>query len=138
MITKLASALALGLFLTASAHAADAISEKDFQKLMKEVGDAAKRFKSSVEGKNAEQLGKDAALVNANYTKMAAFWKARKVEDAEKWSHESATAAGTLAASAKAANWDKAKQDAQGVMKNCKSCHDAHRVKLDDGSYQIK
>lgn len=137
MIKRIASALILGLCLAGSVQAAETMDEKEFQKLMKEIGDTTKRFRPGIEGKDTAQVSKDAARLSEINTKMAAFWKARKAEDAEKWSHETAAAATALAASAKAGNWEKAQKDAQGVMR-CKACHDAHREKLEDGSYRIK
>ena len=125
-------------FLGRTVRAADALDEKAFQKLMKEVGDTSKRFKKNQDEKNGAQMTKDAARLAEVYKQTAGFWKNRKVNDAEKWSQEAEAAATATASAAKAEDWDKVKTHLQGLMKNCKSCHDAHREKLDDGSYRIK
>ena len=117
---------------------AESLDDAAFKKLMKEVGGAAKRFKGGVESKDGAQVSKDAARVSEIYKQMAPFWKERKSDKGVKWSDESSIAAAALADSAKKGEWDTVKINMQGVMKNCKACHDAHREKLDDGGYRIK
>ena len=126
------------VFLGRTVRAADALDEKAFQKLMKEVGDTSKRFKKNQDEKNGAQMTKDAARLAEIYQQSTGFWKNRKVNDAEKWSAESSETAKAAAGAAKAEDWDKVKTHVQSLMKNCKSCHDAHREKLDDGSSRIK
>jgi cytochrome c556 len=125
-------------FSVAVVRAADAIDEKQFQKHMKSVGKAAKEFKGNFEGKKAEAIEKDATTVAEAYKAMATLFKARNADDAVKLSEDSATAATATAAAAKAGEWDKVKSSWATVSQNCKSCHDKHRQKLDDGSYKIK
>jgi hypothetical protein len=129
---------ALLAFSIAAICAADAIDEKQFQKHMKVVGKASRDFKGNFESKNAAAVEKDAAAVADSYKAMASFFKARKTDDAVKWAGDSATAASATAAAAKAGDWDQVKSHWGAVGKNCKSCHDKYREKLDDGSYRIK
>lgn len=117
---------------------AEPLNDEGFQKLMKEVGSATKRFKNQIQNKDSAGLSKDATRVAEIYKQMAPFWVARKADDAAKWSEESAASATLLAAAARNSEWDKVKTGSQGVMKNCKACHDAHREKLPDGSSRIK
>jgi cytochrome c556 len=117
---------------------ADTLNDESFQKLMKEVGTATKRFKNEMVAKDATGLTKDATRIADIYKQMAPFWTARKAEDAAKWSQESSAAAMALAADAKKGDWAAVKTGTQGVFKNCKSCHDTYREKLPDGSYKIK
>jgi cytochrome c556 len=138
MDKKFLLGLVLVCFASLSVRAADGLDEKQFQKLMKEVGKVAKEFKTNLEAKNADALIKDSSRVGEIYGQMSGFWKSRSAEDAAKWSTESSTAAAATASAAKAQDWDKTKQHWNAVMKNCKSCHDARREKLDDGSYRIK
>ena len=102
------------------------------------VGKAAKDFKANFDAKNAAAIEKDAATAAAAYEAMSAFWKARKAAHATEWSDASAKAATATAAAAKAGDWNKVKTEWGIVGANCKKCHEAHREKLDDGSYKIK
>ena len=139
MNSKLILPLVILLFAHASPIlAADALDEKGFQKLMKEAGDIAKRFKGNQEQKNGAELAKDTGRLAEIYKATTPFWKNRKVDDAAKWSGESETSARAAAVAAKAGDWDKVKTDLGATMKNCKNCHEAHREKLDDGTYRIK
>ena len=125
-------------FLSQSLSAAEKLDDKGFEKLMKEVGKTQKGFKKNQDEKNSAAMAKDATRLAEIYTEVAGFWKARKVSDATKWSEESATSANAAATAAKAGEWDKVQGHIQSLMKNCKSCHEAHREKLDDGSSRIK
>jgi len=135
----LRSILSLGLVVALPLVAgAETLDEKKFQKLMKEVGDANKRFRAAIESQDSAQVSKDAARVSEIYKEMTGFWQQRKSEKAVKWADDSASAAALAATAAKAKDWDKVKLHLQDVTKNCKACHDVHREKLEDGSYRIK
>jgi cytochrome c556 len=138
MKSKILLALALSVFSLATVRAADAIDEAAFKKHMKAVGKTTKAFKANFESKNAAAIEKDGAATAEAYKAMAAFFKARKNDDAAKWSDDSAAGAAGAAVAAKAGDWDKVKSQWGAVGKNCKSCHDKYREKLDDGSYKIK
>jgi len=138
MKIKLLSAFALVAFSFTAVRAAEAMDEKQFQKLMKEVGNVAKQFKDHSAAKNAAVVAKDSARTAEIYKQMAAFWKARMTDEAAKLSEQSAAAAGATAMAAKAGDWNKVKSSWGVVVQNCKSCHEKFREKLDDGSYKIK
>lgn len=138
MNTKILLALTLSVLSLATVHAADVVDEKGFQKHMKSVGQANKNFKGNFESKNAAAVEKDGAATAEAYKAMASFFKARKNDDAVKWSDDSAAGAAGAAVAAKAGDWDKVKSQWGAVGKNCKACHDKYREKLDDGSYKIK
>jgi cytochrome c556 len=136
-ILPLATICVGALLASSNVRAAD-LDEKSLQKLMKEVGDIAKRFKPSQDNKNGAVLAKDATRLAEINKQVTGFWKSRKFDDAVKLSTESADAATAAATAASAGDWDKVKTSVGAVMKNCKACHDAHREKLEDGGYRIK
>jgi cytochrome c556 len=119
-------------------HAAEPLNDEGFQKLMKEVGSHTKKFKNAIQAQDGPGLSKSAARVAEIYKQMSPFWTARKADDAAKWSDESAAAATQLAVAAQKGDWTQVKVANQGIMKNCKACHDAHKEKLPDGSSKIK
>ena len=138
MNTKTLYLAALVAFSSTALRAADALDEKGFQTHMKSVGKVAKGFKANLDSKNAAAVEKDATTAAAAYEAMTGFWKARKTDDAIKFSSDSAAAATATAAAAAAGDWDKVNASWKTVNQNCKACHDKHREKLDDGSYKIK
>ena len=138
MKIRLLSALALVAFSFTTVRAAEAMDEKQFQKLMKEVGNVAKQFKDNAAAQKAAVVQKDSARTAEIYKQMAVFWKARKTDEAARLSEQSAVAASATAMAAMAGDWDKVKTSWGAVGQNCKSCHEKFREKLDDGSYRIK
>ncbi len=132
------STIACAVAISSLTLRADPIDEKQFQKLMKETGDIAKRMKPGIDGKDSAQVSKDGARLEEINKQMVAFWQLKKVEKAVKFSEESAASAKLVASSAREQDWEKVKASLQGVMKNCKACHETYREKLDDGSYRIK
>ena len=138
MNRKLLLALTAFAFTFVQLRAADATGEKEFQRHMKQVGKVAKDFKGNFDSKNAAAVEKDSTTAAEAYKAMGAFWKARKTDDATKWSEQSATAASAAAAAAKAGDWDKVKANWGAINRNCRDCHDAHREKVQGGGYKIK
>ena len=125
------------LLFALPARSAD-LDEKGLQQAMKDIGKTSRSFKKNMDDKNAVEMEKAASTVAALNHQAIAFWKGRKVEDAAKWSEESATAAKVAAVAAKAGDWDKVRANIQTVQKNCKNCHDAHREKVEENVYKIK
>ena len=138
MKINLLSILALAAFSVTAVPAAQALDEQQFQKLMKEVGKAAKAMKDNAQAKNAAVVVKDSTRTAAIFKQMAAFWKVRHADDAAALSEKSSSAASATAAAAKAGDWNGVKSNWGTVGQNCKTCHEKHREKLDDGSFRIK
>jgi cytochrome c556 len=85
-----------------------------------------------------DTVKKNANALNRNFTIMAAWWEGRGSADAFKMADMAAKASAKLR---KAANDGDAAaaQAAMGEIRgSCKSCHTAHRVKNDDGSWGFK
>lgn len=130
----LAAAMVLGAFTIA--QAAD-VTEADHQKAMKDtlagMMGAGKAARATPPDMAAIATG--AKAVEAGLAAVEPFWTKRKSQVAM-----DANAAGRKAAMALAAAKDEAGvKEAMGALQgSCKSCHDAHRVKNEDGTYSIK
>lgn len=136
-MTRLTISLTTLAAVSTFAFAAEPITEQKFQELMKEASTANKRFKDTVAAENSVEVSKDAKRVAEIFTQMAAFWKEHKLDKPATWSTESATAAKAVASAADTKDWAKVKESTQGIAKNCKNCHDAHREKVGD-NYKFK
>jgi len=66
------------------------------------------------------------------------FWTERKAEDAITAAKEGMTAADALEKAAKAKNESGVTAASKTLTSTCKTCHDAHRERLPDGSSEIK
>jgi cytochrome c556 len=129
---RFAAAALLGCALIAPAQ-----DEAEFQKWMKDTGAFNDMLRKSP-SKTGAEIEAGATKVSGIYVHMKGFWEKRNVADAVKWSEEGKAAADALASAAKAGD----EQAATAAMKllggGCRSCHDAHREKLPDGTYKIK
>lgn len=121
----------------------------EYQKAMKDLAAASNTLRVNV--KNLEYAGieKDAASMKAAFDVVVAFWKAKNVEDALSLAQAGAKGAADLEVAAKAQNLQGV-LDAQaaisgspstgtvGLIGTCAPCHLAHRVRLPDGTFEIK
>jgi len=130
---------------------------KDFQDLMKSngsiidislgtvgnnTGGAASETQASLRAhmraKDYEGIAKDAATLKANFTKIDAFWVARKVDDAIAFSKAAVKASTDLETAAKAKDDAKVSASASAVAATCRGCHQAHRaMQLVDRTFEI-
>jgi cytochrome c556 len=76
--------------------------------------------------------------VKAAFGELEAYWKMKGANDAVGFAHNVVTEAEKVRAAAAAGNKEGALAAADSLRTNCGSCHEAHRVKAADGSWQIK
>jgi cytochrome c556 len=126
-----ASALAIGVM--ANEKPTDA-----YVKSMKETNAASQSLKKNVAAKNYEGIATDAATLKTLFTGTEEFWTARKTDDAIAAAKEGVSAATDLETAAKAKNEAGVETAAKAVNATCKTCHDAHRERLPDGTSEIK
>jgi len=90
--------------------------------------------------KTGDEVAAAAERIAAHYDASKAFFarKGAAFEDAVKWSEEGKSIAVAGGAAAKAGDAAAAGSAFQKLSGTCKSCHEAHREKLADGSYKIK
>jgi cytochrome c556 len=109
-----------------------------YVKSMKETNAAAQSLKKSVEAKDYDAVAKDAATLKTLFTGTEEFWTARKADDAIAAAKAGVTAATDLETAAKAKNAEGVATASKAVAATCKTCHDAHRERLPDGTSEIK
>jgi hypothetical protein len=121
----------------------------EYQKAMKELGAVNNHLRNSLKDIDFPAIEKDAAAMKAIFAVVLAYWQDKKVEDAIKLAQDGMKAAGELEVAAKAQNHPGvvAAQAAIagasstgeiGAIGVCAPCHTAHRVRLPDGTFEIK
>ena len=121
----------------------------EYQKAMKDLGAANNRLRNSLKDIDFAAIEKDAAAMKAIFAIVLTYWQDKKVDDAIKLAQDGAKAAGDLETAAKAQNHPGvvAAQAAMagasssgeiGAIGVCAPCHTAHRVRLPDGTFEIK
>jgi mono/diheme cytochrome c family protein len=129
--------LAVALGLTVFANEKPTM---EFQNIMKSnaATNGAMGLRAHIAAKDYDAIAKDAATFKENFTKVEAFWTARKVDDAIKFAKTAHEAAEDLEKAAKAKD-DAAILAAQmKLTPNCAGCHMAHREQLPDKTFEIK
>lgn len=109
-----------------------------YSKNMKAQAAAVKSLKENVDGKNWSGAAKDAATLKQLFQNTEDFWVKRDAEDAIAQAKKGQAAAADLEKAALASN-EAGVLDAQKSLNlTCKTCHDAHRERMPDGTSQIK
>jgi len=111
---------------------------ESYVKNMKETNATAKSLKEAIEAKNFDEVAKNAATMKTLFQTTETFWTERKAEDAITAAKEGMTAADALEKAAKAKNESGVTAASKTLTSTCKTCHDAHRERLPDGSSEIK
>ncbi len=113
-------------------------SAKPYEQVMKEVGAACTSLKKNLDAKMSPEAARDAEKLAALFQEVEAFWTKKNVQDAIGFAQNAQAGAKETFRASHASNLEGATAAFGNLTKNCKSCHDAHREKLGDGSYRIK
>jgi len=143
-VLTLCAALVLGLPI----HANEKPSP-EFQAAMKELGSANNALRNNVKTLDYTAIEKDATRIRAAFTTVLKFWQEKKVDDAIQLSQAGIDAANELELAAKAQDHPRVVKGQAvlsgssssgeiGAIGVCAPCHTAHRVRLTDGTYEIK
>ncbi|HTK28508.1 MAG TPA: hypothetical protein VL309_03100 [Vicinamibacterales bacterium] len=109
-----------------------------YVKNMKDTNAAAQNLRKSVTAKDYAAVAKDAATLKELFGTTEAFWTERKTDDAIAAAKAGVKAATDLEAAANAKDEAGVTESAKAVQATCKTCHDAHRERLPDGTSEIK
>lgn len=129
----LGAAAAFGLAVMASEKAPDS-----YIKNMKDTNAANNSLRKSVEAKDYDAIAKDAATLKELFSTTEEFWTKRNTEDAVTAAKAAVKASTDLGTAAKAKDGAAVADAAKAVNAQCKTCHDAHRERLPDGTSEIK
>ncbi len=111
---------------------------ESYVKNMKDTNAAVRSLKDHVDAKNWSGAAEDAAKLKTLFAETLTFWEKRNAEDAVTAAKSGAAAAGDLETAANAKNEQGVVSAQKALNAACKSCHDAHRERLPDGSSEIK
>jgi len=112
-------------------------SEADYSGWMKDVAATRGKVTKEIAAKQNADAATDVAHLADLFKQVGAFWAGRKVDDAETIAKKGETAAGDLAAAAKAGDDAKVQSSMQAIGGTCGGCHTANR-EGSPGSFKIK
>jgi Spy/CpxP family protein refolding chaperone len=110
----------------------------DLSPIMKDVAATQNSMRMNLMNNAAEEVAKDAAKLQQDFTQAMGFFKAMKAQDAVDLAKANVETAGEIVKAAKANNLDAAKASAGTLQKSCKNCHDIHREQLPDKTFKFK
>ena len=129
----LGAAVIFGVAVMAGEKAPDS-----YVKNMKDTNAAAQSLRKNVEAKDYEGVSKDAATLKTLFGNTEEFWTKRNADDAVAAAKAGEKAAADLETAAKAKNEAGVAEASKTLQGACKTCHDAHRERLPDGTSEIK
>ncbi len=143
-VVALCAALVLGL----PVHANEKPTPQ-FQAAMKELGSVNNALRNNLKTLDYPAIEKDATRMKAAFTTVLQFWQEKKVDDAIALSQAGIDGASELELAAKAEDHPRvvtaqaalsgsSSSGEIGAIGVCAPCHTAHRVRLTDGTYEIK
>lgn len=122
--------LAAGLCWATMALAAD---DKDFQTWMKTAGGTIGGLKKALDAKNNGEAAQAARKLEDVFSHVEMYMTEQKVQDGAGYARDAGSAAKQIAAAADAGNASDAGAGFSKLGGACKSCHDAHREKVEGG-----
>lgn len=100
---------------------------------------ASKEFEESGAGaQDFDPFEKSAATMKASFTTTLAYFKAQKVDAAVALTEKALKGVAALEAGAKERDYRLVLEASMAVNETCGTCHTAHRVRTEDGTYEIK
>lgn len=117
---------------------AAAQDEKDHPPQMKAIGANMKILKSTLESKNQGEATAAATKVHEAFAETKKYWVAKNIQDGQEWSDTALAGAKMVSDGAGTGDWTKVSDGVSKLGGTCKTCHDAHRERLPDGTYKIK
>ena len=131
--------------VTMSAQGNDKPSDA-FSKAMRDNGEAvralraaSKEFEESGAGaQDFDPFEKAAATMKASFSATLTYWQAQKVDSAITLNEQALKHVAALATGAKERDYRLVLEASTALNETCGSCHTSHRVRTDDGAYEIK
>jgi mono/diheme cytochrome c family protein len=113
-------------------------SDADYQSWMKSNGAAVASLNKNLTAKAGAAAAMDAKALADNFTKVAAYWQSKNVNDAVKFAQDAKTGFAQVADLAAAGKFDEASAAVKTAQTNCAGCHMAHRERAPDGTFTMK
>jgi hypothetical protein len=112
--------------------------ETAFDAVMKQVNPTLGELRKALEASDATLAKTHGDKLRGFFAETNTFFAKRSVADAQGWAKEAVTLVDTVNKSVAGSDWATAKDAATKIQPLCASCHNAHRERLDDGSYRVK
>jgi hypothetical protein len=103
---------------------------------MKAVQSVWSGLPAKVAANDAAGFAADAVKLEGLFTDAQRFFRSERMQQAADWAQGAADASAEAAKAARAGKIDNGMS--QGIVVNCKQCHDQYSMRAADGSYMLK
>jgi hypothetical protein len=124
------------VFAMTLAAAAQQPAPVELSAIMKSVQPVWSGLPAKVTANDAAGFAADAVKLEGLFTDAQKFFRSQRMQQASEWAQRAADAAAAAATAARAGKLDGATK--QGIVVNCKQCHDRFSARAADGSYTLK
>lgn len=112
--------------------------EEGFDAVMKQVNPTLGDLRKGLEASDAAIVAEQGSKLRGLFDETRTFFAKRSTTDAEEWAGTAVTLVETVTKGAASGDWTGAKEAASQIQPLCASCHNAHRERLEDGSYRVR
>jgi cytochrome c556 len=114
------------------------ITEEDYDKVMKAVGQTAGSLRKNAEAQNTDGVSADAKKMAGLFKDANTFWTQQNNKEAADWAKGAMDHATEIDKAAAAKNMAGVGEHTKLMMGACQTCHAKYRDRAADGSYSIK
>ena len=114
------------------------MTDEDYDKLMKTVGQTAGLLRKNAEGQNTDGVSADAKKMVGLFKDATTFWTERGNKEAADWSKGAMDQAAEIDKAAAAKNMAGVGEHTKVMMGTCQTCHAKYRERAADGTYMLK
>ncbi len=114
------------------------MTEEDYDKLMKSVGQTAGSLRKNAESQNADAVSADAKKMAGLFKDANTFWTQQGNTEAAEWAKSAMDHATEIDKAAATKNMAGVGEHAKLMMGTCQTCHAKYRDRAADGTYSIK
>jgi cytochrome c556 len=114
------------------------MTEDDYDKLMKAVGQTAGSLRKNAEAQNAEGVSADAKKMAGLFKDANTFWTQQNNKEAADWAMGAMEHATEIDKAATAKSMGGVTEHTKMMMGACQTCHAKYRDRAADGTYSIK
>jgi cytochrome c556 len=114
------------------------MTEDDYDRIMKAVGQTASSLRKNAEAQNADGVSADAKKMAGLFKEANAFWSQQNNNEAADWAKSAMDHATEIDKAAAAKNMAGVGEHTKLMMGMCQTCHSKYRDRAADGTYSIK
>lgn len=113
-------------------------AEDAFDQVMKQVNPAMTALRAGLTASDAAAVKQRTTELKKIFTDTQTFFKTRGTADATGWAGDALKFLDTIDTAATAGKWPDATAASTSLGGLCTTCHNAHRERMDDGTYRVK